>query len=287
MQSLWMIVASFLFACMGVCVKLAADVFSAAEVVFYRSAISLALIALLVFIRGTPIRTPHWRFQLSRSASGFLSLFLYFYAISMLPLAAAVTLAYTSPLFLALYLGWFGKARLNAGVIAALVLGFAGVALLLRPSLNSDQYIGALVSVGSGMVAGIAYYNVRELGERGEPEGRTVFYFSLFSTIASGLWMLLFEFHPVDLRGGLLLLGVGGFGTVAQLAMTRAYTRGKTLVSASLAYSAVIFASLFGMLIWQETLSLSAWLAIALIIASGVSATWFSRTPPAIIDKID
>ena len=93
--------------------------------------------------------------------------------------------------------------------------------------------------------------------------------------------MLLYKFHPLDLRGGLLLLGVGGFATAAQFAMTRAYTRGNTLVSASLAYSTVIFASLFGMLFWQETLSRDAWLAVVLIIASGLVSTWFSRTNPA------
>ena len=281
MQSLWMLVASFFFACMGVCVKLAAESISAAEVVFYRSAISLVLIFALVRFRRIPLVTVHWRFQLQRSASGFISLLRYFYAISMLPLATAVTLAYTSPLFLAVYVGWFGKARLQRGMFGALVLGFVGVALLLRPTLHADQWLGGLIGVACGMTAGVAYYNVKELGERGEVEERTVFYFSLFSTVASGLWMALFEFHRVDLRSGLLLLGVGGFGTLAQLAMTRAYKRGKTMVSASLAYSTVIFASLFGMLFWEEALSLGAWLAIALIIASGLVATWFSRANPA------
>ena len=281
MQSLWMIAASFFFACMGVCVKLAAESFSAAEIVFYRSAISLVMVFALVRFRRIPIATVHWRVQLQRSASGFVSLLMYFYAISMLPLATAVTLAYTSPLFLAVYLGCFGKARLQRGLFGALVLGFVGVALLLRPTLHADQLLGGLIGLACGMTAGLAYYNVKELGERGEVEERTVFYFSLFSTVASGLWMVLFEFHPIDLRGGLLLLGVGSFGTLAQLAMTRAYKRGKTLVSASLAYSTVIFASLFGMLFWQEALSLGAWLAIALIIASGLVATWFSRANPA------
>ena len=281
MQSLWMLAASFFFACMGVCVKLAAESISAAEVVFYRSAISLVLIFALVRFRRIPLVTAHWRFQLQRSASGFISLLMYFYAISMLPLATAVTLAYTSPLFLAVYVGWFGKARLQRGMFGALVLGFVGVALLLRPTLHADQWLGGVIGLACGMTAGVAYYNVKELGERGEVEERTVFYFSLFSTVASGLWMALFEFHRVDWRSGLLLLGVGSFGTLAQLAMTRAYQRGKTLVSASLAYSTVIFASLFGMLFWQEALSPGAWLAIALIIASGLVATWFSRANPA------
>ena len=281
MQSLWMIAASFFFACMGVCVKLAAENFSAAEVVFYRSAISLVMMFALVRFRGIPIATVHWQFQLWRSASGFVSLLLYFYAISMLPLATAVTLAYTSPLFLTLYLGWFGKARLHSGLLGALVLGFIGVALLLHPTFHADQLLGGMIGLASGMMAGLAYYNVKELGERGEVEERTVFYFSLFSTVGGGLWMALFEFRPIDLHGGLLLLGVGGFGTLAQLAMTRAYKRGNTLVSASLAYSTVIFASFFGMLFWQEVLSFSAWSAIALIVASGLVATWFSRANPA------
>ena len=281
MQSLWMILASFSFAVMGVCVKLASATFSAAEIVFYRAVISLVFMLALVRFRHIPIATPHWRFQLLRAISGFISLLCYFYAISLLPLATAVTLSYTSPLFLAVYLAWFGKMPLRGPVLGALVLGLVGVVLLLRPSFHADQLVGGLFGLATGILAGLAYYNVRELGELGEREERTVFYFTLFSTVASAIWMILYEFHAVDLRGGLLLFGVGVSATVAQLAMTRAYQRGNTLVSASLAYSTVIFASLFGMLLWQEVLSLSAWLAIALIVASGLIATWFSRANPA------
>ena len=281
MQSLWMIVASFLFACMGVCVKLAAQYFSAAEIVFYRSTVALLLMFVLVRVRGIPIATPHWRFQLWRGASGFVSLLLYFYAISMLPLATAATLSYTSPLFLTLYLVWFGKMRLRAAMAGALALGFAGVVLLLRPTFHADQLLGGCLGLASGMLAGVAYFNVKELGERGEVEERTVFYFSLLSAVGSGAWMTLFEFHHVTPYGALLLLGVGGLGTAAQLAMTRAYKRGRTLMAASLAYSTVIFASLFGVLFWHERLSFGAWLAIVLIVASGVAATFFSRASPA------
>jgi drug/metabolite transporter (DMT)-like permease len=276
-----MIAASLFFACMGVCVKLAAEFFSTAEIVFFRSSISLLLMFALVCARGIPIATPHWRFQLWRSASGFVSLLLYFYAIAMLPLATAVTLAYTSPLFLTFYLAWFGKVRLRGGMLGALALGFVGVVLLLRPTFHAEQLLGGMIGLGSGMMAGLAYYNVKELGERGEVEERTVFYFALLSTVASGIWMTLFEFHRISLQGGALLLGVAGFGTLAQLAMTRAYKRGRTLMAASLAYSTVIFASVFGMLLWQETLSFGAWSAIALIVASGVVATLFSRANPA------
>lgn len=281
MQSLWMIVASFAFAVMGVCVKLASDAFSAAEIVFYRSAISLVFMLGLVCFRHISLATPHWKFQLQRSVSGFLSLWCYFNAISMLPLATAVTFSYTSPLFLAVALAGFGKIRPRASVFGALALGFVGVVLLLRPTFHADQLVGGLFGIATGLLSAMAFYNVRELGELGESEDRTVFYFTAFATVASAFWMLLYEFHPVDLRGGLELVGVGASATVAQLAMTRAYKRGKTLVAASLAYTTVVFACLFGMFLWDESLSLSAWTAIALIVISGVFTTLFSRVNPA------
>ena len=279
MQSLWMIAASFLFACMGVCVKLAAETHTAVEITFWRSAIALLLMYALVRLRGVPLRTPHWRWQITRGVVGFSALFAYFYAITLLPLATAVTLNYTSAIFLALYLvlaGW----RMRTGMLGALAVGLAGVVLLLKPTLHEDQLIGGLIGLGSGVLAGMAYFSVRELGARGEPETRTVFYFSLVATVCSGVWLAFGEINPVDADSGLLLFGVAGFATLAQLAMTRAYSRGKTLMSAALAYSTVIFSSLAGMLFWGEVLPASAWAAIGLIILSGIAATHFSRASP-------
>lgn len=280
MQSLWMIAASFLFACMGVCVKFAAETHSAVEITFYRSFISLILMFGLVRLRGVAFATPHWRWQVTRGAVGFSALFSYFYAITLLPLATAVTLNYTSAIFLALYLGFAGM-RMRRGMLGALVLGLVGVIMLLKPTLHADQLVGGLVGLGSGVLAGMAYFSVRELGARGEPETRTVFYFSLVSSVGAAIWLAFSDMHAIDLRSGLLLLGVACFATVAQLAMTRAYSRGKTLMSAALAYSTVIFSSLFGMLFWGEVMDAASWLAIGLIIASGVAATHFSRANPA------
>ena len=279
MQSLWMIAASFLFACMGVCVKMAAQTHSAVEITFYRSFISLILMFALVRVRGVSLTTPHWRWQITRGAVGFTALFAYFYAITLLPLATAVTLNYTSAIFLALYLGFAGM-QLGKGMLGALALGLIGVILLLKPTMHADQLVGGLIGLGSGVMAGMAYFSVRQLGARGELEIRTVFYFSLVSSVGAGAWLIFSDLHGVDLKSGLLLLGVACFATLAQLAMTRAYSRGKTLMSAALAYSTVIFSSLFGMLFWSEVLDASAWAAIGLIILSGIAATHFSRASP-------
>jgi len=280
MQSLWMIAASALFASMGVCVKLGASLFSAAELVFYRGVIALVLLWGFVLVRRLPLATPHWRAHLWRGLTGSVSLVLYFHAISALPLATAVTLNYTSPLFLALILAFWAGERVRGTLYIALALGLAGVVLLLRPSFAADQWLGGLAALASGAGAGMAYFHVRQLGRLGEPEWRTVLYFSLTSALIGLPWLLASQtVHAVSGNGAWLVLGVGGFGALAQLAMTRAYKRGSTLVSASLAYSTVIFASLFGMLLWDEVLPLSSWLAIGLIVASGLLASTQSRAP--------
>lgn len=283
-QSLWMLVASFLFACMGVCVKLAAQRHSAAEIVFYRSVVALALMFLIVRWQRVPLATPHWRLQFFRGASGFVSLLLYFYAIAMLPLATAVTLNYTSPIFLVGFLMAFGRIHLRRLMVVALLGGFFGVALLLKPTLEARQWLGGLIGLSSGMLAGLAFFNVRALGQLGEPESRTVFYFSLLSSVGAVLWMGIFggfAFQPLDHADLWLLFGTGAFATLAQLAMTRSYRQGNAVVSASLAYSAVIFASLFGVALWGEHLGRDAGLAIVLIVGSGIAATWLSRRRPA------
>lgn len=144
--------------------------------------------------------------------------------------------------------------------------------LLLHPTLERNQIIPGVLGLTSGFFAGIAMLNVRELGRSGEPAWRIVFYFSLIATLISGVAMLPGTIHPVTLQSLPILLGLGSSATLAQLALIRAYCTGKTLVASSLSYSAVVFATLFGILLWHETLSLSSWLGMALIIASGVAS---------------
>lgn len=279
MHSLWMLLASLLFACMGVCVKLAAASHSAVEIVFYRSVLSLVVMFALIRLRRVSLRTPHWRWQISRGLVGCSALFAYFWAITRLPLATAVTLNYTSAIFLAIFLALSGQ-RLTAGMLGALVLGLAGVGLLLKPTWHAELLLGGLSGLASGVLAGMAYFSVRELGSRGEPESRTVFYFSLVSSLCASCWLMVSEIHPVDPHSGTLLLGVAVFATAAQLAMTRAYAGTRTLMVAALAYSTVVFSSLFGIVFWNETLDQSSWLAVGLIVMSGLAATHFSRATP-------
>ena len=268
--SLWMLVAALGFAIMGALVKVGAQKFSSAELVFYRSLFGLLVIWLYIYSRKLPIATPVMFKQMSRALVGFASLVLFFYAISHLPLATAITLNYTSPLFLALLTPFLLHEKPKKTLWLGLVLGFFGVTLLLEPNFNSKDWLAGSLGLLSGLGAALAYAHVKQLGKLNEPDWRTVFYFTLLSTIGAGLWMLFAQFQPLAWRDLPVLLGLGLSATIAQLAMTRAYRTGDTLVVASLAYITVVLASVIAAIWWQEHLSLDAYTAIGLIVLSGI-----------------
>jgi drug/metabolite transporter (DMT)-like permease len=268
--SLWMLVAGLLFGCMSVFVKLGAPYFSHIELVFYRSFIGLLIVYLIMRQQCVNVATQHWLAHLWRGISGTVALVLFFYCITVLPLAAAVTLNYTAPLFLTVLTMMVYKDKFHLPMTTAITLGFCGVVLLLHPTLAPDQLLPGMLGLISGFLAGIAYLNVKQLGILGEPAPRTVFYFSLTASVGSGIWMLFDTVHAITPHGFAILLGLGSTATLAQIAMTHAHRVGNTLVVSSLAYSTIVFASLFGMLLWNEILPLSSWLGMALIIAGGV-----------------
>ncbi len=275
LRSLWMLVAALGFATMGALVKVGSPKFGSAELVFYRSAFGLLFIYAYIAANKLPLKTPFIAKQMSRALVGLVSLVLFFYAIAHLPLATAITLNYTSALFLAIFMPFFLHEKPKKILYSTVLLGFIGVVILLKPVLNQRDMLAGALGLLSGMGAALAYIHVKQLGKLNEPDWRTVFYFTFVSTIASGAWMgfsgiFAQHFTALSWHDMPTLLGLGLSATIAQLAMTRAYRTGHTLLVASLAYTTVIFASLFGVIFWQESLSLSEYFAIGLIILSGI-----------------
>lgn len=280
-----MLVAAVLFAVMGAMVKLALVRYGTMEIVFYRSLFGVVSIYAFVRWRRYTLATSVALTHLGRGVVGTAALALWFYATSALPLGTALTLNYTSPLFLAAFMvtaSLRAKERIDWLLVAAVVMGFVGIVMLLRPTVAGDQSVAAAAGLVSGVLSAMAYWYVRTLGKLGEPEWRTVFYFTLSGAIL-GLLVTLFKgFSTHDARGLWLLLGVGITATLAQLAMTRAYAYGHTLVVANLQFVAVVVASLLGIAIFGDRIPLAGWLGIATIITSGVwSTALIARQPDA------
>ncbi len=288
MQSLWMLFASFIFAIMGACVKLASDLYSTSEIVMYRGIIGVVFMFTLIKLQGGTFKTDFPWHHLWRCVVGVIALWLWFFSIARLPLAMAMTLNYMAPIWIAAILfiaGWWqGKNRFEWNLVGAIAMSFIGVTMLLRPSMHAEQWFSGIIALFSGVLTAFAYLAVRHLGKLGEPDYRVVLYFSV-TGLAAGLLGSLITlllgasttvWHAHTLRGIALLLGIGVSATVAQVAMTRAYRLGKTLVTANLQYSGIVFSSILGILLWNDVLDWLGWAGIGVIFVSGLAATYYN-----------
>lgn len=284
MQALWMLLGAFFFAAMAVCVKIASGWFNSAELVCYRGLISMLLIWGLARQQRLSLATRYPAMHAWRSLVGVVSLGTWFYAIAGLPLATAMTLNYMSSIWIAAFLlggaliVWNPAAGpgalLRQGPLTLSVLvGFAGVVLTLQPTMSPGQLFAGLAGLLSGLTAALAYLQVMALGKLGEPATRVVFYFAAGSAVAGALGMAVVGVSPLRWPQALWLLPVGLLATLGQLCMTRAFSRGATLVVACLQYSGIVFGALFGLLLFGDDIPLSGWAGMALILVSGLAAT--------------
>ena len=290
MHALWMVLAALLFASMGVCVKLGSAYFHPAEMIFWRGIIGMVLLWVLARSQGATLATAHPGKHAWRSLVGVVSLGTWFYAITQLPLATAETLNYMSSVWIAAFLvagslwAWRQAAHgqrpsLHLPLVLTVFVGFAGVVLMLRPSIEQtpQQLWGGALGLLSGLTAAMAYLQVTHLSRMGEPESRTVFYFALGSALAGGAVSLLIGYSPWPGWHGLWLLPIGVLAALGQLCMTRAYGRARsakgTLVVASLQYSGIVFAALYSVLLFDDHIPTLGWLGMALIVGSGILAT--------------
>lgn len=296
MHALWMVLAAFFFASMGVCIKAASPYFTSGELVFYRGVIGMGMMVWLARRQNISLKTQYPGMHAWRSLIGVTSLGAWFYAIAHLPLATAMTLNYMSSVWVAVFLvgatlwNWRPTATdtrppLQYPLVATIVVGFLGVILMLRPNINENQAFAGVLGLMSGMAAAFAYMQVVALSRIGEPETRTVFYFALGSAVAGGAGMLVTGVSPWSDWNMLWIVPIGVFASIAQLCLTKAYAQAKTsretLVVANLQYSGIIFGAFSGLIFFGDHIPLMGWVGMLLIIGSGIAATVLrtGRTP--------
>ena len=280
MQALWMVLGAFFFATMAVGIKVASADYSTFELVFYRGVVSVVFMGLVLRARGTALRTTVPAMHAWRSLIGVMSLGAWFYAIAHLPLATAMTLNYMSGVWVAAFVVGgallYGQAQRQGPLTFTVLASFCGVVMMLRPTLDQNQLFAGLIGLLSGVGAALAYIQVTALGKVGEPEGRTVFYFSLGSVVA-GLGGMAFTgitpWSSVSWQAAAWLVPIGILASGGQWCMTRAYSRGPTLLVANLQYSGIIFAAFYSLVLFGDHIPLIGWVGMAIIVTSGLAAT--------------
>lgn len=267
-----------MFACMGATIKTITPHLPNEMVVFFRSL--FGLLALLPWLLGGGIgalATARLRHHLLRSLAGVSAMYCFFYAIGHLPLAEAVLLNYTAPLFIPfIALAWL-REPLTRGAAWAVLLGFCGVALILKPGAGLFTG-GAFVGLASGALAALAIVTVRSMSDT-EPAPRIVFYFGVVSTAVSAVPLLWsWQTPQPELWGPIAATGV--FATLGQLLLTRGYALGPASQIGPFTYSAVPFAAGLGWFLWNENPDALSLGGAVLICLAGVLALRYGVSSP-------
>ncbi len=282
LQSCWQLVAAMFFAVMGALVKVSSGDAGTFEIVFYRSLIGLIFITSVMLVKGVSIKTQYPFEHLKRSLFGTMSYTMWFFSMGFLPLGTSTTLNFTAPLFIAavfIVTALYKREKAPWLLGLAIAVGFAGVCLIMQPSVNDSQLPYALVGLAAGAMGPVIYFQINQLGRLHEPALRIVFYFSLVGTVWGLAGCMLFEgglkYHDMGTLFG--MLGVGVTAVIAQVCMTRAYAYGNMLLTASFQFATIPIAEIISVLVFKESLPMSALLGMALILIAGIAATILTK----------
>jgi drug/metabolite transporter (DMT)-like permease len=254
---LLMLAASLLFALTMLFAKLLSGSMGSVEVTFWRNAIGL--IALSVFILRKPIHNIGGRpyTLIFRGVIGTIALLTFFYTISATSLSSAIVYAKTEPIFTAILAFFLLGEKLKSTSIFAIIIGFAGVAVLNGLHFNYLHAMGIL----TGFLSALAYTSVRNL--KAYYDERTVVLSFMISGVVIPVFLMItaefttselfaFALNPFIIPHGIDWLWITLMGLTAafgQIYMTRAYFYAKAGLVSTISYSVVLFASLFGILL--------------------------------------
>jgi drug/metabolite transporter (DMT)-like permease len=250
---------------------------SLAEIIFWRQAGALPLILGWSMATGRigQLKTSRLKSHATRSAMGMLGMLSNFGATILLPLAVATILGFTTPLFAVVLSALVLKEQIGPWRWLAVALGFAGVLVIARPGAMPIAPVGALVGLASGLMVAIVSIQLRDMG-RTEAPLAVVFWFSVFGTVAM-LPTLPFTYTHHTGRQWVAILAMGAVGTAGQILLTASLRYGPVSSVVVMDYSALIWTTLYGWLIFHQMPPASTWWGAPLVVAAGLVITWRER----------
>ncbi len=263
---LWILLSCVFFACMWACIRLAGAVYHPFVLVFWRNFIGLLLVLTLLLRSDSGwLRTSHPFVHIRRATSGIIATLATFYAVVHAPMATAISISYAAPLFATIAAVLFFGEKIRARRITALVIGFIGMLIVLRPG---DIPLSA--GIAAAMIASVAtafsIITVKQLTN--SEDQRTIIFYSFAIMLVPSLifaWPHLSWPRPHD---WLLLIPIGLLAVLGQSTMVRAYALADT--SALLPYDFVrfILVILIGIIWFDERLDVFTLLGGSIILTS-------------------
>jgi drug/metabolite transporter (DMT)-like permease len=263
------------FATMGALIKLAeARGAKLVELLFFRQAMAIPVVVITVIVGPgiATLKTGRLPAHLLRTAIGLSSMACMFLTILLLPLAEATTLQFTVPIFATI----LGAAVLREPTgwhrWGAVLAGFVGVLIVAQPGSGHIPLIGAITGLSAALLSATVSILLRHIGKT-ERATTTVFYFSLLSMVPLTP-LFLIAVAPHDTQTWMLLVLIGLAGGIGQIAMTSSLSLAPVAVVVPMDYSGLIWATLYGYLLFGALPTHMTWVGAPIIIASGLYIVW-------------
>jgi drug/metabolite transporter (DMT)-like permease len=276
-----------LFAVMSTLVRFVGESVPLGQVVFFRSVFAIVPVVLIYSWRGeigSAVRTGRPLGHLTRGLISVASMFLNFAALARLPLVDATAISFAAPFITVALAAVFLHEQVRAYRWSAVVAGFVGVVVMLWPYLDVAALIGAgstATTVGAACAVTAAFTNsgaviqTRRLTDS-ETTASIVFYFSLICTLA-GLCTLPFAWATPSATELTALVAIGVIGGLSHIFLTESYRYAPASVVAPFDYVALLWAFLFGYVVFGEIPTLYVYVGATIVAASGLFVIWRER----------
>ena len=277
----YMLLASLLFAFMGAFAKELSASMSSVEVVFFRNVFGVFIILYSIYRKPLEQKGGKPFLLLFRATVGFLALLMFFYNISQISLAEAMTFSKTSTIFSAIFAYFFVKEKLGTRGWFGIFVGFIGILFITGfdgSGLDKTDWLGILTGVG----AGLAYASIRELRKYYDSRA-IVLSFMALGTIGPLFFMMLAPFYTGETFDfiiapfvmpkqdeWIIILLLGIVATFAQIYMTKAYSCAKAGIIGTISYSNIAFSIILGIILGDAFPNIWIIFGIILIIISGL-----------------
>lgn len=249
--------------------KTLTDRYSPLQILFMRNVIALpfTIVIALIMEDATALRSHRPLAHLVRGALWVCATMMFFTSFMYLGLAEATALIFVAPFFITLMSALFLGEEVGWRRWLAVLIGFAGVLMIIRPGGSAFQMI-SLLPVATAFVYALLMLSARWVDPR-ESVWTLLVYLTGAGTLLSAL-IVPFVWVPLQAQDLWLFVGIAIFGSAGMTMMTQAFRLAPAVLVAPLDYTGLLWATLFGWLIWRESLDAMTMAGAALIIASGV-----------------
>jgi len=274
-----MSLSAFFFALTDILIKYLSPMMGTIQIAFVRFSLGVLMLVPVMRARGEPFKGSSTRVLLVRGFTGTLAFLCLLQSIAMIPLSNAMVLFYTFPLFATLFSVPLLKEPLTRTEIGLTILGTVGIFVLINPSSHALT-MGHLLGLLAACFAGITVVLIRRLRKENGPLV-IYFYFCLIGGIIT-LPFFAARFSLPGLSQSSLLVLLAVLYLVAQIFMNQGFKYCKASEGSVIMMSEVMFTGIAGVLIFNDSLSLSFWVGACLIVGSGVGLNVIPRQPPPI-----